>query len=104
MEVFGFLEMRFEVGDEAAGQHGDAVFHAFAVANDDLLLGEVEVFDSEGKCFAHAHSGAVKELDEKAVGAIHLGDDGANFLGGEDSGEIARLSGTNGVDIGEFYF
>ena len=73
-----------EVGDEAAGQHSDAVFHAFAVANDDLLLGKVEVFDSEGEGFAHAHSGAVEELNEKAVCSVHLGDDRANFVMKDD--------------------
>ncbi len=81
----------------------NAVFHAFAVANDDLLLREVEVFDSE-ECFAHTPSGAVEELNEKAVGAVHLGNDGVSFLGGEDGGEVSGLSGTNGVDVGEFYF
>ncbi len=55
-------------------------------------------------CFAHTHSGAVEELNEKAVGAVHLGDDGVNFLGDEDGGEVSGLSGTNGVDVGEFYF
>ena len=38
------------------------------------------------------------------MGAVHLGDDGAYFLGGEDGGEVSRLSGMNGVNVGEFYF
>ena len=66
-----------------------------------MLLGEVEVFDSEGEGFAHAHSGAVEELNEKAVCSVHLGDHGANLWSGEDNGKVGGLLGSEGLNIFE---
>ena len=41
------LELRLKVSAGSVRQQGDAIFAAFALSDDELSLGEVEVFDAE---------------------------------------------------------
>jgi hypothetical protein len=36
--------MFLEWYDKACGQHGDPIFHTFAIPHDDLMLGKIDVF------------------------------------------------------------
>lgn len=74
-------------GDEAVGEHGEAVVAAFAVADDDLVVVKVHIFDTQPETFHEAESGAVEDLRHEFVDAVEVGDDGADFVFGEDGGD-----------------
>lgn len=67
-------------GDDAVGEHGDAVVAAFSVVDDDAVVFKVDVFDAEPQTFHEAESAAVHDLCHEFVWADHVGDDGAGFL------------------------
>jgi hypothetical protein len=54
VELFDLLEVGLEGGDEAGGEHGEAAFATFGIADVELFLVEVDVFDAEVEGFAEA--------------------------------------------------
>jgi hypothetical protein len=62
VDGFGVLELALQGFDDAVGKRGDAVAAAFAVADYDLVVGEVYVFDAQAQAFHDAQSAAVHEL------------------------------------------
>jgi len=51
MELPNALEVFAERGDDAIGQHGDAVVASFSVVDDDAVVGVVYIFDAESQAF-----------------------------------------------------
>jgi hypothetical protein len=49
MGVRAVREIFLEQYDQAFRQHGDPILHAFAIAHDDLMLGNVESFDTQSQ-------------------------------------------------------
>ncbi len=74
-------------GDKAVGEHGEAVVTTFAVADDDLVVVKIHVFDAQSETFHEAESGSVEDLRHEFVDAVEVGDDGADFVFGEDGGD-----------------
>lgn len=87
--------------EEAIGEHGEAVFFAFAFANDDAALFEIQVFDAQAQAFDDAQAGAVEDFCHELVGAGEGVDDALDFAFGEDGGEAFGLLGTNADGIFE---
>nr|WP_288090700.1 hypothetical protein [Roseiflexus sp.] len=56
------LDLTLEVGDEGVGEDGDAVVFAFAVADDDLVVAKVDVFDAQAEAFHQAQSASVEDF------------------------------------------
>jgi hypothetical protein len=81
------LQMLFEGRDGDVRHHRDAVFGPFAIANDDLALGEVEVFDPQPHTFHQAQAAAVEQLGHQLVRTRQHADDGAGLLSGQNSGQ-----------------
>lgn len=90
-------DLALEVGDEGVGEDGDAVVFAFAVADDDLAVAEVYVFDAEADAFHEAESAAVEDFCHELGDAAHVGDEGAGFGRGEDDGEGFGFFGADDV-------
>ncbi len=80
------------------GKDGDAVFGAFAVADDNLVLGEVDVFHAQAEAFVEAEAGAVEDLDDEEGDAGELVQDALDFCTGEDDGEALGLFGHDRAD------
>lgn len=91
------LNLTLEVGDEGVGEDGDAVVFAFAVADNDLAVAEVYVFDTEADAFHEAQSASVEDFCHELGDAAHVVDDGAGFLGGEDGRECFGFFGADDV-------
>lgn len=51
MELPNALEVFAERGDDAVGEHGDAVVASFSVVDDDAAVLEVDIFDAEAQAF-----------------------------------------------------
>lgn len=90
-------DLALEVGDEGVGEEGDAVVFAFAVADDDLVVAKVYVFDAEADAFHEAQSASVEDFCHELGDAAHVVDDGAGFLGREDGGEGFGFFGADDV-------
>ena len=45
------FDLRVKRGDDRVGQDGDAVVFAFSVADNDLMIAEINVFDAQAETF-----------------------------------------------------
>jgi hypothetical protein len=93
-------------GDEAVGEHGESVIAAFAVSDDDLVIVKVHVFDTQPETFHEAESGAIEDLRHEFVNAVEVGDNGADFIFGENSRDsfifLWAEGGEGGLVEGDF--
>lgn len=94
MDEFNALQVHFEGSLKARGQEGNALAHAFAIADGYLVVAEVEVFDAQAECFHQAQAAAVEELGHETVVAFELGDDGVSLGAGKNDGELGRAADT----------
>ena len=88
-----FLESR----DEGIWQDGDAVVFALAVADDDGMVAEVDIFDAQADAFHQAQAAAVEEFCHQLRQAGHPIENGEGFLVGEDGGEGLGFFGADEV-------
>lgn len=103
VDGFYLLDVGFEGGSETFGEGYGAVVFALAVADDDLAVGEVYVFDAEAHTFHEAEARAEEELGHEFGDAVHFGDDFEGFFSGEDGWEAVGFFGADEVG-GEFDF
>ena len=82
VEAAGALDLDFEVRLDALGEEGYAVLIAFSVADEDVVVGEVNVFDAEAKGFGEAQSAAVEQLGYQPRYAVKVGHKAAHFVAG----------------------
>lgn len=75
---------------ERLGEDGDPVLHAFAGADGDVAVPEVEVLDPEPEHLAQAQAGAVEEHAGEAVLPRQLRKHGFHFSAGEHDGGPLR--------------
>ena len=61
----------FEQSSFGAERQGDdAIFFAFAIADDDLFSREIDIFDTQPAAFEHAEAGAVEEFGLEKIDSI----------------------------------
>jgi hypothetical protein len=105
VEQLSLLELVAEGGDRGLGQEGEAIFATFTRANQDLGLGEVDVFAPECEAFVEAKAATIEQLEQEAIDASGVLDNGVGFFWGEDNGKPRGAFGPNGVDAAvEFLF
>lgn len=101
VNIFHLLNVGFESGNDSFGEGDRAVIFAFSIANDDLMVGEVDIFDAKSKTFHKPQARTEEELGHEFGDAAHFFDDGDGFGFGEDGGKAVGFSGTDEVG-GEF--
>ncbi len=84
------FEMVLEGPPEAFGEDGDPLAEAFPVADDDMAVAEIDIFDAETDAFHEPEPGSVEEFGQKAVVAFHLVEDGVGFGGSKDDRDFRR--------------
>ena len=90
-------EVFLESGFDGVREHGDAVFIPFAVANDDLVPIEIDVFDTKAERFHEAQPCAIEKFGKELMNAGEGGDDAADFIAGHDQREAGGAAGANQV-------
>ena len=82
--VLGFDSLKLDAKRFAqeVGEDGEAVILAFAVADDDLPVVKVEVFDAQAQDFHETESAPVHKLGHEAIDAVHFGDGALGFAFG----------------------
>jgi len=63
-----------------AGQHHHAILVSFALARNDQLALEVDIFHSLTKGFHQTHPGAISQAGKVGHSALDCGEHGAHFL------------------------
>ena len=84
---FYVLEHVFEFGYQTFGEDGEAVVVAFAAANDDTMVVEVEIFDTQAQAFHNAKPATVHDFCHDTSGSTHLADHFHRFGVCENGGE-----------------
>src|SRR5882724_1926770 len=69
-------------------QQRHALAQAFSVAHSDLVVTEVNVFDSQANAFHQAQASAVEQFGHQLMLAIHACKHGVCFSAGEDNGQL----------------
>lgn len=82
VDQFYVLDMKPKGLMQAVGEDGEAVIFSFSVADDDLAVVEVDVFDAEAHGFHDAESAAVHDLGDEFGCAGEAGDEAFDFIFG----------------------
>jgi hypothetical protein len=97
------FDLGLEGGDDGFREDGGAVVFTFAIADDDLAITEVNVFDAQAETFHEAESASVEDFGHELGKPSHVVDNGEGFLLGEDGGKGFGFFGADEVG-GEFDF
>ncbi len=103
MDLPNRLNLTLERRYERVGHDGDAVVFAFSVADDDLTISEIDIFDAEAETFHQAKSRAIEDLRHEFGDAGHAVDDGERLRAREDDGERFGFFGADNGG-GDFNF
>ncbi len=87
-------------GWRRAAQHREAVFHALAVAHENLVEAEVDVLHAEAQALHQAHARAVEKRGDEARAAVEPREDGPHLFTGEDDGQAFGAFGAHDVAEG----
>ena len=98
MQLFDAKQMSLQKRVELVGEHRHAIFHAFAVADDDLALFKVQIFDAQADAFHDAQPAAIEQLRHELVFARQLTQKGLDFGLGEHDRKVMRLFGADEVN------
>ena len=93
---FDLLKMEAQGLEQDVREHGEAVILPFAIADDDLAVGEVQILNAQAKDFHQAESAAVHDLSHYFVDPVHLCDHFFGFLPGKDRRNPFRFCGADG--------
>ncbi len=69
VEALNVMQVVEQIGGEDVRQHTDPIARALALADDDLMLGEVEILDPQAEAFHQSESAAVEQACHELVGA-----------------------------------
>ena len=92
-------KMFFERGNQALGEHGHAVFFAFAIVDDETVLFKVDIFDSQPNTLNEAQARTVENFCHELVNTGEGIDDTKGFIFGKDSRKVLGLLGSHSSDI-----
>lgn len=88
------VQVALERGDGGFGQDSDAVFGALAIAHDDLVVAEVDVFHPKAEAVHEAQTGTIEEQRHQTPLPIHGGDEALHLVAGENHRLFARCLGS----------
>src|SRR5262249_55232046 len=89
------LQVPLQRIDERGRQDGHAVLSALAVADDDLTVTEVDIFNAQAEALEDPHAGPVEKGRDEPLGTLEAHEEGAGFLSGEDDGEARWVLGAD---------
>lgn len=96
------FDLAAKVRDDGIGQGGDAVLFAFAIADGQGFVLEIDILDAQAQTFHEAQARTVEDLSHKFVHSVHLGDHAHDLFAAEDSREAFGAFGggkENGFDL-----
>lgn len=92
---FYFAKVLPDGSNQRIGEHGVAVFVAFASPHDNLVVFKVNIFDAQVHTLHETQPSAIEDLCHEFGCSLHVADDGESFLFGEDGWEAGGSFGAN---------
>jgi hypothetical protein len=86
MDVRAVREIFLEGADQAFRQHGDPILHAFVIVHDDLMLGNVEILDTQSQAFHQPQPASVQQFRHESWGCGEMLNAFEGFVLGQDRG------------------
>ena len=87
-ELPDLAQVRLERSSDRVRKHGHPVLVPFAVANEDLAVGEVHVFHPKPEAVREAKPAPVEELPHDPVSPLQLGEYPVDLVGSEHAGQM----------------
>ena len=85
---------KFEVLSERfihrPGKHRAPVFITFTRTNDNLVTGEIDIFDPQLQTLHQSEAGSVKKHYHEPIGMTEVAEDGFHFLSCQINGEFGH--------------
>jgi len=89
------IEVRAQPGLQGRGSERHAIFSAFAIADDQLLTGEVHLLDAKVKGFQQPQAGTVDEGRTEMLDASHGREESGDLAAPEDDRQALRALGVD---------
>ena len=83
-------QMPLEWCVQGLGQHGHPILPPFAVTHGDLVIGKIDILDSEPHAFHQAQPGAIEQPRHEGGHVAELGEHRVSFFTGEHRGKTLR--------------
>jgi hypothetical protein len=99
MDLLDAGKMFSERRNQALREHGHTVFFAFAIADHQILLFKVDIFDSQANTFNEAQARTVENFCHQLVNAGEGIDHTKNFIFTQDGRKALGLLGSHSGDI-----
>lgn len=90
MSGFDAHEMSLQRRFERLRQHRQAIFRAFAIADGDLIIMKIDVFDAQSHTLHQSQAGAVEQAGHQPERAIEAAENRLDFGFCEDEGQLGR--------------
>ena len=77
-------KVNLQVTGDGSREHGDAILHAFSVANQDAAVVEVHILDAKPQSLEQPEATAIEQASDEAMRAGHLRDHLPSLVPRED--------------------
>jgi hypothetical protein len=84
------LQMKLKRPAQAFGQNRNAIAQSFAVADGDVAITEIDVFDAQTHAFHETEASAVQKICHQAVIPFEVRENSTRLVGREHDGELCR--------------
>jgi hypothetical protein len=99
VDMFGAKQLGLQAGLQALGQDGGAVLGSFPIADHDLRLLEIQVFDSQADALANAQPAAIEQFGHQPMGASQASQQLVDLIFGEHGGQVSWAAGADGLQV-----
>jgi hypothetical protein len=84
------LQMKLKRTAQAFGQNRDAIAQSFPVADGDMAITEIDVFDAQTHAFHETEASAIQKFCHQAVIPFEVRQNSTRLVGREHDGELCR--------------
>ena len=94
MELPNFCKVSAQMGDERGREDRDPILSAFAVANQDAAVLELQILGSQPQRLGEAQAASVQQYADEPVDALQIGENALDILLAENGRQAPRASGS----------
>ena len=99
VEQFDSLQMSLQGSSDLLREHGAPIFVPFALVDDELVLGKINIFDSQAEGFHKPEATAIQQLGDELMGGGESVEELLGFLFGHHHRDAAGMGGPQGIDV-----
>ena len=91
MQLLHSLQMGSQRLLDLVRQYGASVFLSFSRPDDQQIIGEIDVLDSQLYAFQNAEAASIEQLSHEKIGAFKKGKDTMDLLASQDNRQSSPL-------------